>query len=47
MKTQVRVLFVFAAVALVAGWMGLRHGNAALEVRLAGDRPAASAAGTP
>lgn len=35
MKAQVRVLFVLAIVALAAGWLGLRRGNAALEARLA------------
>jgi hypothetical protein len=34
-KTQVRVLFLVAILALLAGWMGLRRGNAALEARLA------------
>lgn len=35
MKTQVRMLFLVAILALLAGWMGLRRGNAALEARLA------------
>ncbi len=35
MKTHVRILFAVAAVLLVAGWLGLRRGNAALEARLA------------
>jgi len=34
-KAQVRILFVLAAAALLAGWLGLRGGNAALEARLA------------
>lgn len=33
-KRQVRILFLLAAVALAAGWIGLRRGNAALEARL-------------
>jgi hypothetical protein len=33
---HVRILFALAAAALVAGWVGLRSGNAALEARLAG-----------
>jgi hypothetical protein len=35
MRTQVRILFALAVVALAAGWLGLRSGNAALEARLA------------
>jgi hypothetical protein len=35
-KTQVRILFALAAVALLVGWLGLRRGNAALEARLSG-----------
>jgi hypothetical protein len=38
-KTQVRILFALAAVALLAGWLGLRRGNAALEARLYGGEP--------
>ncbi len=34
MKTQVRILFALAVAALLAGWLGLRRGNAALEGRL-------------
>jgi len=34
-KTHVRILLAVAAVALLAGWLGLRRGNAALEARLA------------
>lgn len=33
MKTQVRILLAAALVALLAGWAGLRSGNAALEAR--------------
>lgn len=36
MTTQVRFLFALAAVALLAGWLGLRRGNAALEAQLRG-----------
>jgi hypothetical protein len=36
MRTQIRILLALAAVALVAGWLGLRRGNAALEAKLAG-----------
>lgn len=46
MKTQVRVLFVVAALALGVGWLGLHRGNAALELRLASHPPAA-VEGTP
>jgi hypothetical protein len=35
MKPQVRILFLVALVALAAGWLGLRRGNAVLEARLA------------
>lgn len=35
MKTQVRILLALAAAALLAGWIGLREGNADLEARLA------------
>jgi hypothetical protein len=35
MKTQVRILFAVAILALAAGWLGLRRGNAVLEQRLA------------
>ena len=34
MKTQVRILILMTIVALAAGWIGLRRGNAALEARL-------------
>ena len=34
MKVHVRILLAVAAVALVAGWLGLRRGNAALQARL-------------
>jgi hypothetical protein len=34
MSTQIRILLALAAVALLAGWLGLRRGNAALEARL-------------
>jgi hypothetical protein len=43
MKTQVRILLIAAALALSAGWVGLRRGNAALEARLAGDATARKA----
>lgn len=35
MKTHVRILLALAAVALLAGGVALRRGNAALEARLA------------
>lgn len=35
MKTQVRVLFLVAIAALLAGWVGMRRGNDALAARLA------------
>ncbi len=35
MKIEVRILFLLAAAALVAGWLGLRHTNAAMEARVA------------
>ncbi len=35
MKTQVRILLAAAALALLAGAVGLRRGNAALEARRA------------
>jgi hypothetical protein len=34
-NAQVRILFAVAAAALLAGWLGLRSGNATLEARLA------------
>ncbi len=37
MKTQVRILFLAAALALLAGFYGLRRGNVALAERLASD----------
>lgn len=40
MKRHVRILLALAAVALFAGWLGLRRGNAALEA----SRPAGDAA---
>ncbi len=42
MKTQVRILLAAALLALLAGWVGLRRGNAALAARL----PAAGAEAT-
>ena len=41
-RTQIRILFTVAAVALLAGWLGLRRGSAALEAKLAAASPAAS-----
>ncbi len=35
MKTHVRILLAAAALALVAGWAGLRRGNAELAARAA------------
>lgn len=35
MKTHVRILLAAAALALVAGWLGLRRGNAELAARQA------------
>ncbi len=35
MTRQTRLLLLAAVVALAAGWLGLRGGNAALEARLA------------
>ncbi len=35
MRNQVRILLALAALALAAGWLGLRRGNAVLEARLA------------
>jgi hypothetical protein len=43
MKTQLRILLALASLALLAGWLGLRRGNAALEARHAAG---AMAAGT-
>lgn len=40
MKRHVRILFALAAVALFAGWLGLRRGNAVLETRLSGGEAA-------
>lgn len=37
MTTQIRILLALAAVALLAGWLGLRRGNMALRARLAGE----------
>jgi len=42
MKTHARVLLILAILALAAGWVGLRRGNAALENGLAA-RPAGAA----
>jgi uncharacterized membrane protein AbrB (regulator of aidB expression) len=42
MKTHVRILLIIAILALAAGWLGLRRGNAAIEKRLAA-RPAGTA----
>ena len=44
MKTQVRILLAVALVALLAGWLGLRRGNAALAARLAARRRRTEAA---
>jgi hypothetical protein len=49
-KSQIRILFAVAAVALAAGWLGLRRGNAALEAKTelgAGRTEASGAAPTP
>jgi hypothetical protein len=35
-KGHVRLLLAAAALALLAGWLGLQRGNAALEARLSG-----------
>jgi hypothetical protein len=35
MSAQVRMLFLLALVAMAAGWVGLRSGNADLEARRA------------
>ena len=35
MKTHVRILLAAALVVLLAGWVGLRRGNAVLAARLA------------
>jgi len=43
-KRPIRILFALAALALVAGYVGLRRGNAALEARL---EPALAAGVTP
>jgi hypothetical protein len=40
-KTQVRILLAAAALALIAGFFGLRSGNVSLEAKLA--RPGAEA----
>ena len=44
MKAHVRILFAAAALALAAGWVGLRRGNAELEARLAAGGAAVSEA---
>lgn len=36
MKLQLRLLFLFATLALAAGWLGLRGQNAALSAQLGG-----------
>jgi hypothetical protein len=36
MKTHVRILLAAAALVLLAGWLGLRRGNAELAARLRG-----------
>lgn len=43
MKIHVRILLAAAALALAAGWLGLRQGNAALQARLAASTSAAEA----
>lgn len=45
MRTQVRVLFLAAVLAMAAGWMGLKRGNDAL-ARQAAAAPAGEG-GTP
>lgn len=37
MTTQIRILLALAAVALLAGWLGLHRRNMALQARLAGE----------
>lgn len=37
MTTQIRILLALAAVALLAGWLGLHRGNVTLQARLAGE----------
>ncbi len=34
MTLQLRILFISALVALAAGWLGLRSGNAKLQARI-------------
>jgi hypothetical protein len=41
MKASIRILFACAALALFAGFLGLRAGNASLEARI--ERPGAEA----
>ncbi len=41
MKTEVRILFALAAVALAAGWLGLHRGNEVLQARIYGRGPSA------
>ncbi len=36
MKLQVRLLFLFATLALAAGWLGVRSENAVLAARIGG-----------
>lgn len=36
MKLQVRLLFLFATLALAAGWLGIRDQNAALSAQIGG-----------